>query len=97
MKHSLLLLVAAATLTIAEALFPHRRGLNWTIGQPVRTTSGLIHGHAALNKTEVSVYLGIPYALPPVGDLRWEAPKEYTGNASLSGSSFVSSKFSYYE
>lgn len=37
----------------------------------VKTASGLVAGSG----TEVHVWKGIPYARPPVGDLRWKAPQ----------------------
>jgi para-nitrobenzyl esterase len=39
---------------------------------PVRTESGLVQGVA---EQDLAVYRGIPYAAPPVGDLRWRAPQ----------------------
>ncbi|ALG75309.1 carboxylesterase [Azospirillum thiophilum] len=39
------------------------------------TTKGPVQGVA---RNEVVEYLGIPYAAPPVGDLRWRPPKEHT-------------------
>ncbi|KAI4595730.1 hypothetical protein KJ359_006721 [Pestalotiopsis sp. 9143b] len=66
-----------------------RRQGNWTVGQIVNTTSGPVAGHAASNYTGVSEYLGIPYAKPPVGNLRWQAPVEYTGTAPINGTSFA--------
>lgn len=41
------------------------------------TSSGAVRGHAARNRTEVSEYLGIPYAQPPMGQLRFAAPRMY--------------------
>lgn len=41
----------------------------------VRTSSGLVTGHSAPNVTGVWEFLGIPYAQPPVGDLRFAPPK----------------------
>ncbi|MFJ6693135.1 carboxylesterase/lipase family protein [Streptomyces sp. NPDC091294] len=38
----------------------------------VRTDKGLVRGEAA---SMVTSYKGIPYAQPPVGDLRWKAPQ----------------------
>jgi para-nitrobenzyl esterase len=40
--------------------------------KPVRTQAGLVQGTAA---DGVTLYKGIPFAAPPVGDLRWRAPK----------------------
>lgn len=43
----------------------------------VSTTSGLIIGHAAPNRPEVSEFLGIRYAEAPVGNLRFAPPTRY--------------------
>jgi para-nitrobenzyl esterase len=40
----------------------------------VHVESGLVSGVVGVN-SDVTVYKGIPYAAPPVGDLRWRAPK----------------------
>ena len=71
--------------------FKHRQD-NFTVGQIVRTSSGAVAGHAATNYSEVSEYLGIPYAQPPVRDLRFASPVKYAGSSMLNGSAFVSYK-----
>ena len=40
--------------------------------KPVRTQSGLVQGTM---EDGVTVYKGIPFAAPPIGDLRWRAPQ----------------------
>lgn len=42
----------------------------------VKTSNGLIHGHQAPGTNCVGEYLGIPYAKPPVGNLRFAAPRK---------------------
>jgi cholinesterase len=47
----------------------------------VQTTSGQIKGHASAWKPNVSEYLGVPFAEPPVGALRFAAPRPLRGGA----------------
>ncbi|XP_014550632.1 hypothetical protein COCVIDRAFT_114979 [Bipolaris victoriae FI3] len=44
----------------------------------VQTQNGAITGHRAPNAKDVWEYLGIPYAQPPLGNLRFAAPKKYS-------------------
>jgi para-nitrobenzyl esterase len=41
---------------------------------PVETTRGAVQGYL-VDDGKVRAYLGIPYAAPPVGELRWQAPR----------------------
>lgn len=40
----------------------------------VKTAQGKVHGKT-INDNKVRAFLGLPYAAPPVGDLRWRAPE----------------------
>lgn len=62
----------------------------WKIGQTVQTNSGLVHGHAASRASQVSEYLGIPYADAPIGQLRFAHPQRFSGNGTINGTAFVS-------
>lgn len=61
-----------------------------TTVKTVNTTSGLVSGHPSSNASAgVSEYLGIPYAQPPVEDLRFAPPVAYNGTSSINGTNFV--------
>jgi para-nitrobenzyl esterase len=59
-----LLVVAVLSFTSAFAAIP----------DPVRVEQGLLAGTNG-NSPDVRVYRGVPFAAPPVGDLRWKAPQ----------------------
>ena len=59
-------------------------------GRPTaRTSSGLIVGHNAPNRPGVEEFLGIRFGKPPVGELRFAAPKAYTSRDTFVASHFV--------
>jgi cholinesterase len=60
----------------------------WQIGEQVKTSSGPVVGHASSWQPDVSEYLGIPYAVPPVGPLRWTPPRAFTGNRVIQADKF---------
>lgn len=45
------------------------------VAYTVQTSNGKIVGHLAPNVSNVVEYLGIPYAKPPIGELRFAAPQ----------------------
>ena len=63
---------------------------DFSVGQRVETTSGLVLGQPAALRSEVSEYLGIPFAKPPVGDLRFAAPQAFIGTGNINATAFVS-------
>ncbi|KAK4119589.1 alpha/beta-hydrolase [Parathielavia appendiculata] len=81
---SLVTVALAMPLAAASTCHPPK----WTVGQTVLTTSGPVEGHAAAVASEVSEYLGIPYAQPPVGSLRFQPPVRYNGTQRVDGKNF---------
>jgi hypothetical protein len=61
---------------------------DWKVGQTVQTSSGPVKGHAANDADQVSEYLGIPYAQPPTGDLRFQPTTRYNGTEVIVASDF---------
>jgi hypothetical protein len=90
MKLSICAILCVTVVVIAVPQNPLDGKSKWNVGQRVKTSSGPVDGHPAPNATEVSEYLGIPFAKPPVGDLRFEPPQPYIGKSVINGSNFVS-------
>ena len=59
------------TLTVLLALIAAGSGFAQQPA-PVMTEYGLVQG---VTETDLAVYKGIPFAAPPVGDLRWRPPQ----------------------
>jgi hypothetical protein len=60
----------------------------WRIGDVVQTSSGPVKGHASKDVPSVSEYLGINYAQPPVGNLRWALPIPFEGSRMIDADKF---------
>lgn len=79
MRYSKLLVVPSIVHTASAA---------WKVGETVKTTSGQIKGHASDWQPTVSEYLGVPFAKPPVGPLRWAAPQALKSDAVVDARKF---------
>ncbi len=63
-----------AVLFILASMFTLNASVFAALLDPVTTDAGKISGVAG-SSPEVRVYKGVPYAAPPVGELRWRAPQ----------------------
>ena len=72
-----LVLLLAGALAVSRPPFrqvPAVEGGNGGVTAPVTVAQGTLTG-VLTSDGAVEVYAGIPYAAPPVGDLRWRAPR----------------------
>src|ERR1700760_1968122 len=84
-------LTTIASLALCVEALPSKfQKRDWVIGQEVKTSSGTVKGHAGRLRKEVSEYVGIPYAKPPVGALRFAPPVKFTGTGNVNASTYVS-------
>lgn len=67
-----ILRVAASAFACAATLAFAAPALLAQAPKPVRTQAGLVQGSV---QDGITVYKGIPFGAPPVGDLRWQAPQ----------------------
>jgi para-nitrobenzyl esterase len=67
-------IVIGLAIIISCSLYAQQKIDNATPGATptVKTASGLLRG---MNEGDVSVFKGIPYAAPPVGEFRWRPPQ----------------------
>jgi hypothetical protein len=56
----------------------------------ISTSSGPVQGYPATIESNVAAYLGIPFAQPPVGHLRFQPPERYRGETLIDGRTIVS-------
>jgi para-nitrobenzyl esterase len=68
MKYRLLTLIATLILGLGAQMLVAQNDLL------VNTAQGAVKGKT-INNARVKAYLGLPYAAPPVGELRWRAPQ----------------------
>jgi len=61
--------------SLAAAFLSSRPGHAPNDALTVPMTSGQVHGKVDPALPNVHQFLGISYAVPPVGDLRWTAPQ----------------------
>ncbi len=66
--HSLALRAAATAALLTFSTLAHADSLT------VKTAQGKVHGKT-INDGKVKAWLGLPYAAPPTGELRWKAPQ----------------------
>ncbi len=74
MTHHFKLLIGFTLLTCCSFLGLTSRASTKNLSDALQIESGLISGTKD-SKSEVVSFKGIPFAAPPVGDLRWKAPQ----------------------
>lgn len=88
--------LAAVALSSSTAWAVPANKRAWTAGQKVTTTGGILQGRKAPDTNGVSEYLGIPYAIPPVGERRFKVSEAYESDEEIDATSYVSFYFGHF-
>jgi carboxylesterase type B len=87
MGYCTLLAVSLWTLAVSVQCFGHRHDAFLTVD----TTSGAVHGFINDTAPAVRQFLGIPYAEPPLGSLRFAPPRPKTAHGPIDATHFGNS------
>lgn len=80
----------STTMKVPSTIFLSVQVLGAASTAQIKTSSGIVSGHPASNATGVSEYLGIPFAQPPLGKLRFQPPVALSSpNSVVNGSNHV--------
>lgn len=78
------------SLLVIVIITVHAFARGFSCSHPIRTSNGPVVGHSALYNPYVCEYLGIPYALAPLGRLRFAPPQRFYANKTYNATRFVS-------
>ena len=73
--HKRLVTANTILLMFAVLLGCNMEGEESGLALQAQTTHGQIRGVASPFNSDITVYRGVPYAAPPVGELRWQPPQ----------------------
>ncbi|KAL1890341.1 hypothetical protein Sste5346_008343 [Sporothrix stenoceras] len=76
-------LVAGAAALVPRPILSSRSASASAASLSIDTTSGQLHGFVNATAAGTRQFLGVPYALPPVGALRFKPPQKVYGNAPI--------------
>lgn len=71
----ILLLLVHSHVLFAEQFSAKSENSSANFTDPIKVESGFVRGIIGGEKNNIRIFKGIPFAMPPVGELRWKAPK----------------------